>query len=98
MVDEAWSLLGGTSADFIEGVARRARKYSGSLICATQSVEDFFTSKSTEAAWANSEWAILLKQKDSSIDALKSARRIRLTMTWKGRCAHWKRCGGNIQN
>ena len=78
MIDEAWSLLGGTSADFIEGVARRARKYSGSLICATQSVEDFFTSKSTEAAWANSEWAIMLKQKDSSIDALKSARRIRV--------------------
>ena len=26
MIDEAWALLGGTSADFIEGVARRARK------------------------------------------------------------------------
>ncbi len=76
MIDEAWSLLSGTTADFVEGVARRARKYNGSLITATQGVEDFFRSKAAEAAWSNSDWTIFFGQRDSSIEQLKAEKRI----------------------
>ena len=78
MVDEAWALLEGTSAKFIEGVARRARKYNGALICATQGVDEFFRNPSAEAAWSTSDWTIFFKQKESSIATLKREQRIDL--------------------
>lgn len=81
IIDEAWAMLGGASSEFIDAVARRARKYNGSLICATQSVADFFLNRSAEAAWANSDWTLLMRQKDSSIDALRDEKRIRLDAT-----------------
>ena len=37
MIDEAWALLSGSTADFIEGVAQR-RKYNGALITAAQAL------------------------------------------------------------
>ena len=41
VIDEAWGLLHGSHfAGFIEGVARRARKYNGNLITGTQSIDD----------------------------------------------------------
>ena len=76
MVDEAWALLAGTTADFIEGVARRARKYNGSLITSTQGVDDYFRSTAAEAAWANSTWRIFLRMQDASIEALKKEKQI----------------------
>ena len=78
MIDEAWALLEGTSASFVEGVARRARKYNGALICATQGVDEFFRNPSAEAAWATSEWTMFFKQRDSSIATLKREKRIDL--------------------
>ena len=76
MIDEAWTLLSGTMGSFIEGVARRARKYNGALITATQSAQDYFSNPAAEAAWANSDWLLFFGQKDSSIGALKTSERI----------------------
>lgn len=76
MVDEAWALLSGSTADFIEGVARRARKYNGALITATQGVDDYFRSPAAEAAWANSSWRLFLRMQDSSIEALKAEKKV----------------------
>ena len=76
MIDEAWSLLSGTMGSFIEGVARRTRKYNGALITATQLAQDYFTSPAAEAAWANSDWMLFFAQKDSSIGALKASEKI----------------------
>lgn len=46
-IDEAWQLIGGTSnkvaADFVVGIFKKIRAYSGSAICATQDLEDFFS-------------------------------------------------------
>ena len=76
MIDEAWALLDGTTADFVEGVARRARKYFGSLITATQGVDDYFTSEAAKAAWANSSWRLFFRMQDASIETLKTEKRI----------------------
>ena len=76
MVDEAWALLSGSSADFIEGIARRARKYNGCLITATQGVGDYFRSKAAEAAWANSSWRLFFHMQDASIEALKGEKKV----------------------
>ena len=43
VIDEAWDLLSGEdSKAFLEGAARRARKYRGALITGTQSVNDYY--------------------------------------------------------
>lgn len=81
MIDEAWALLEGTSGKFIEGVARRARKYNGALITATQSVADYFQNPAAIAAWEQSDWTIMFAQSDSSIQALRQEKRINLTPT-----------------
>lgn len=78
--DEAWDLLrGGQGGVFIETLARRLRKYNGSLVVGTQSINDFFTSASAQAAFDNSDWMCLLSQKPESIEQLKKASRISLT-------------------
>ena len=72
IVDEAWQLLGsGGSGDFIESGYRRARKYNGSFLAATQSIADFAMSRSAEAAINNADWMFLLRQKPESILALE---------------------------
>ena len=44
VIDEAWDLLSGEdSRAFLEGAARRARKYRGALITGTQSVNDYYS-------------------------------------------------------
>ncbi len=74
MIDEAWDMLrGGHGAKIIEHVARRARKYKGSLLVATQSLADFFNSEAGNAVYKQSYWLLLLMQKDTSItQALKN--------------------------
>ena len=55
VIDEAWDLLSGEdSKAFLEGAARRARKYRGALITGTQSVNDYYGSPAARAAWENS--------------------------------------------
>jgi conjugal transfer ATP-binding protein TraC len=71
-VDEAWDLLRAKqTGPFIETLARRLRKYNGSLIVGTQQLEDFDSSPGAQAAYANSDWVCFLPQDDKSIENLK---------------------------
>ncbi|MET0334105.1 MAG: type IV secretion system protein TraC, partial [Rhizobacter sp.] len=63
-------------ARVIEEAARRARKYGGSLITATQGADDYYSSKQMEAAFQFSDWVFLLRQKSESIDLLDQRKRI----------------------
>ena len=57
VIDEAWDLLSGEdSKAFLEGAARRARKYRGALVTGTQSVNDYYANPAARAAWENSDW------------------------------------------
>ena len=77
VIDEAWDLLSGEdSRAFLEGAARRARKYRGALITGTQSVNDYYANPAARAAWENSDWVIFLAQKDESVELLKQEKRI----------------------
>ncbi len=78
--DEAWDLLrGAQSGVFIETLARRLRRYYGSLVVGTQSVNDLFATPAAQAAFDNSDWMCLLSQKSESIEQLKKTSRISLT-------------------
>lgn len=75
--DEAWDMLrGNQSGVFVETLARRLRKYNGSLVVGTQSVNDFYASTGALAAFENSDWMCLLSQKKESIEQLKKTNRI----------------------
>ena len=77
VIDEAWDLLSGDgSRAFLEGAARRARKYRGALVTGTQSVNDYYANPAARAAWDNADWVIFLSQKDESVELLKSEKRI----------------------
>ena len=77
VIDEAWDLLSGEdSKTFLEGAARRARKYRGALVTGTQSVNDYYANPAARAAWENSDWVIFLAQKDESVELLKREKRI----------------------
>lgn len=68
LLDEAWQMLkGGSMADFIEAYARTCRKYGGSLITATQSLNDYYKSEGSIAALENSDWSVILQQKPETI-------------------------------
>ena len=77
VIDEAWDLIGGGEmAIFMEGLARRIRKYGGSIIFGTQSVNDFYKNKASQACFENSDWRIFLPQKPESIDLLKQDKKL----------------------
>ena len=74
IIDEAWELMeGGRAARFIETGYRRARKYGGSFMTATQGVNDYQATEAARAAWENSDWTFFLNQKDDSIKALEKS-------------------------
>ncbi len=78
-IDEAWDLLrDGNDGEFVEGVARRARKYVGQLVTGVQGVNDYYASAAATAAFENSDWVLLLGQKKESIAQLKKSSRIEL--------------------
>lgn len=80
--DEAWDMLRGSQTGvFIETLARRLRKYNGSLVVGTQSVNDFYATSGALAAFENSDWLCMLSQKPESITTLKENKRITLTDT-----------------
>ena len=62
--------------DFIEQAYRRARKYNGSIILATQGFDDIYNLKTGGLSRAgsviinNSSWKIFMKQTDTSINML----------------------------
>lgn len=78
-IDEAWDLLRGKQSGlFIETLARRLRKYFGSLVIGTQSVDDFFSTPGALAAFENSDWMCLLAQKKSSISRFAESGKIEM--------------------
>lgn len=77
IIDEAWDLMGGGStAEFIESGYRRARKYKGSFMTATQAWDDYYKNPAATAALQNSDWTFMLRQKKESIDMLEETKRI----------------------
>lgn len=73
VIDEAWTLLRGKgTAEFVENGYRRARKYNGSFISASQSIADFYSAPAARAAIANSDWVFLLAQKAEEVARLCS--------------------------
>lgn len=71
VVDEAWYLMKNSdSADFLYGIAKRARKYYLGLTTITQDVEDFLSTDRGKAIITNSSIQILLKQSPAAIDKL----------------------------
>lgn len=77
VIDEAWDLLHGEeTGKFIEGLARRARKYNGNIITGTQSVNDYYKTSATKAIIENSDWTCLLAQKSESVETLKKSGRV----------------------
>ena len=78
VLDEAHRFLGKNPKmdDFIEQAYRRARKYNGSIILATQGFDDIYNMKSGGLSKAgsvivnNSSWKIFMKQTEVSINML----------------------------
>jgi len=71
IIDEAWDLLsGGATAEFIEAGYRRARKYKGAFMSATQGVDDYYRNPAAKAALDNSDWMFLMRQKPESIEQM----------------------------
>ncbi len=81
-IDELKQQLGEIGANdpvkaaIVEEAARRARKYGGALLTATQSADDYYGSAQMEAAFNCSDWVFLLRQKPESIEMLQRKGRI----------------------
>lgn len=79
-IDEAWDLLRGKQTGvFIETLARRLRKYRGSLIVGTQNIDDFFTASGAQAAYTNSNWKCILKQDNVLLSQLCQTGKLNFT-------------------
>ncbi len=79
LIDEAWDMLtGGNTTNFMESAYRRFRKYMGSCVTITQSVNDFYRIPAGEAIIENSDYFFLLRQRPESIEALKKTQRLSL--------------------
>lgn len=75
IIDEAWKLLVHPALkSFIEGIARRARKYNGNIVVATQRLSDFDRSKSEAAAAVLSQaaWRIILSVEGGDNEIMKT--------------------------
>jgi len=69
--DEAWILLQHeTSANFLFGLVKRARKYGLGVTTISQDIEDFVKSKYGKPIISNSGLQLLLKQSTTSIKSL----------------------------
>jgi conjugal transfer ATP-binding protein TraC len=76
IIDEAWSLMNGTSGGFIEAGYRRARKYNGAFVTGTQGVDDYYRNEAATAALNNADWMFMLRQKPESLLALEKNNRL----------------------
>lgn len=71
IVDEAWYMMKyPDSAQFLYGIAKRARKYYLGLTTITQDVEDFMATEMGKAIIQNSSMQILLKQSTAAIETI----------------------------
>ena len=69
IVDEAWYMMQNEdSAEFLVGIAKRARKYYLGVTTITQDVEDFLAEDRGKAIISNSSIQVLLKQAPASIE------------------------------
>jgi type IV secretory pathway VirB4 component len=74
VVDEAWYLMQHPdSAAFLQGIAKRARKYYLGVTTLTQDIEDFLNNDWGKAILSNSSIQILLKQNSSEVETLGKA-------------------------
>ena len=72
LVDEAWMLLPYPEAvDFLNTMARRARKRNVSLTVVSQKFQDFYENKSCQAVLTSAETKLFLAQDKSEIEYLK---------------------------
>ena len=72
IVDEAWMLLPYPEAvDFLNTMARRARKRNVSLLVASQKFQDFYEKKEAQAVLTSSDTKLFLAQDKSEIQYLK---------------------------
>ncbi|NBA95300.1 type IV secretion system protein TraC [Pseudomonas sp. R5(2019)] len=82
IIDEAWALLReGNIAKFIETGYRRFRKYNGSAITITQSINDLYEGSAGKAIADNSPYTFLLGQKSGALDTAKKEKRLDLNDT-----------------
>lgn len=80
IIDEGWDLLGdGETARFLEHAYRKFRKYGGSVVLATQSINDLYANDSGTAIAENSASMYLLGQKEESIESVKQSGRLALS-------------------
>jgi conjugal transfer ATP-binding protein TraC len=69
VVDEAWFMMqSADSANFLNSIAKRARKYYLGVTTITQDVEDFLKDDIGKAIVTNSSIQVLLKQHPAAID------------------------------
>lgn len=80
IVDEAWDLLKeGEISVFMEHAYRKFRKYGGSVVICTQSLNDLYDNQVGRAISENSATTMQLGQKNETIQTLKDAGRLDLT-------------------
>ncbi|MEY3106608.1 MAG: hypothetical protein RIT35_774, partial [Pseudomonadota bacterium] len=78
--DEAWFCLEHFPS-LLANLARTVRKYNGSLILGTQSVNDFFTCDTAKSILENAGWLLMLKQKKESVALLLESKKLSLDKT-----------------
>lgn len=77
IIDEAWDLLKeGEVAVFMEHAYRKFRKYGGSVLIATQSVNDLYENAVGRAIAENSATMFLLGQTDETVESIKRTGRL----------------------
>jgi len=79
-IDEAWDLLKeGEVATFIEHAYRKFRKYGGSVIIATQSINDLYENTVGRAIAENSSSMHLLGQTAETVESVRESKRLTLS-------------------
>lgn len=80
IIDEAWDLLKeGEVSVFMEHVCRKFRKYGGSVVIATQSVDDLYSNPVGKAIASNSARMLLLGHKSETIQLVKEQKQLVLS-------------------
>lgn len=80
IVDEAWDLLKeGEVATFMEHAYRKFRKYGGSVVICTQSINDLYENAVGRAIAENSASMYLLGQTEETVESIKRTGRLTLS-------------------
>lgn len=80
IVDEAWDLLKeGEVSTFMEHAYRKFRKYGGSVVIATQSINDLYENAVGRAIAENSASMYLLGQTEETVESVKRSGRLTLS-------------------